>query len=553
MDYFDILLAKKLSGGGGGDIEVETLNATENGTYNAGTGKAYNPVVVAVPEPTLIAKSISQNGTYNASDDNADGYSSVTVDVEGYQIKNIANVPTDIASFSDGTDLPMLKLEVGIEAVQDLNGYDAPWPAGGGANKWDGVWELGEINSSDGVEVPSTTVWRSVNYTPIFDSNQYVFVVPNASENKRMKARFYASDKSYIGYSASDGTQVFSNVPFTPPSGAAYVRFAPNVSDIPEHIVALNYPSTVTTYAPYSNICPISGWSAVNVSVVGVNTWDEEWEVGNYNTTTGEPFGTTGIRSINLIPIKPNTIYRNIKGGTGGYIWALFYDSNKTLITGYNTGSQSSANASNITNITFTTPPNGAYMKIYATSGYGDTYNNDISINYPSTDTDYHAYNGQTYTIQLGSTYYGGKLDVVSGVLTVDRAEVDLGTLNWTAQTDSQGTYFRSSKPNGMKAVQSGVIPNALCSIYPTTTSSNVYDGSIAFSVGSEGYTFARDTRFADATAFKTAMDGVQLVYELATPLTVQLTPTQVKSLLNDNNIWADSGQIISGQYFAEL
>ena len=30
---------------------------------------------------TLITKNITQNGTYNASDDNADGYSSVTVDI----------------------------------------------------------------------------------------------------------------------------------------------------------------------------------------------------------------------------------------------------------------------------------------------------------------------------------------------------------------------------------------------------------------------------------------------------------------------------------------
>lgn len=33
--------------------------------------------------PTLITKSITQNGTYNAIDDNADGYSEVEVDVEG--------------------------------------------------------------------------------------------------------------------------------------------------------------------------------------------------------------------------------------------------------------------------------------------------------------------------------------------------------------------------------------------------------------------------------------------------------------------------------------
>lgn len=32
---------------------------------------------------TLITKAITQNGTYNASSDNADGYSSVTVNVSG--------------------------------------------------------------------------------------------------------------------------------------------------------------------------------------------------------------------------------------------------------------------------------------------------------------------------------------------------------------------------------------------------------------------------------------------------------------------------------------
>lgn len=51
MDYFDILLAKKLSGGGG-DITVEGLSVTENATYTAPEGKAYSPVVVNVPLPS---------------------------------------------------------------------------------------------------------------------------------------------------------------------------------------------------------------------------------------------------------------------------------------------------------------------------------------------------------------------------------------------------------------------------------------------------------------------------------------------------------------------
>ena len=56
---------------------------TENGTGIDVTD--YETVSVAVPgsSPTLITKSITANGTYNASSDNADGYSSVEVNVSG--------------------------------------------------------------------------------------------------------------------------------------------------------------------------------------------------------------------------------------------------------------------------------------------------------------------------------------------------------------------------------------------------------------------------------------------------------------------------------------
>ena len=38
MDYFDILLAKKLNGGGG-DITIEDLYVNANGEYRAPSGK----------------------------------------------------------------------------------------------------------------------------------------------------------------------------------------------------------------------------------------------------------------------------------------------------------------------------------------------------------------------------------------------------------------------------------------------------------------------------------------------------------------------------------
>ena len=46
------------------------------------------------------------------------------------------------------------------------------------------------------------------------------------------------------------------------------------------------------------------------------------------------------------------------------------------------------------------------------------------------------------------------------------------------------------------------------------------------------------------AADFKAAMSGVDFVYELATPIEIQLTPTEVRTLLGNNNIFADTGNI---------
>lgn len=67
------------AGGGSGDIEVEALSVTENGTYTADEGKAYSPVSVTVPQTTVESLSVTENGTYTAPEGKA--YSPVTVSV----------------------------------------------------------------------------------------------------------------------------------------------------------------------------------------------------------------------------------------------------------------------------------------------------------------------------------------------------------------------------------------------------------------------------------------------------------------------------------------
>ena len=78
-------------GGGSGSVVVTDVpNST-------GTTAA----VSADDVTTLTTKSITQNGTYNASSDSADGYSSVTVNVSG---SPSATQHTIHLEFSDNTD-----------------------------------------------------------------------------------------------------------------------------------------------------------------------------------------------------------------------------------------------------------------------------------------------------------------------------------------------------------------------------------------------------------------------------------------------------------------
>ena len=102
---------------------------------------------------------------------------------------------------------------------------------------------------------------------------------------------------------------------------------------------------------------------------------------------------------------------------------------------------------------------------------------------------------------------------------------VDLGTLEWVYYASSNAFYSRDLGSLIKAPEASGIMPNISCSLYPTTTSvgsnaaaANMPDKSITVRK-TNGYVYIRDTSYTDVTAFTTAMSGVYLYYELATPI----------------------------------
>ena len=166
------------------------------------------------------------------------------------------------------------------------------------------------------------------------------------------------------------------------------------------------------------------------------------------------------------------------------------------------------------------------------------------------------------YNISLTSagTVYGGTLDVVSGVLTVDKGFVTLdGTQtianrNWRATSNSVGWLYPYSLTQNVVPNSSAEVPDVISNRVKTASYSAAYNGtenncvSLVYDTSKVyGLAVRCDntllTTDAAINAFL-AENPIQVVYSLATPLTYQLSATEIKSLLGINNVWSDAGDV---------
>ena len=113
--------------------------------------------------------------------------------------------PAPILSISDAKPKPAKSLVVGMEPIQDLHGYDNPWPAGGGANKWDGTFNtLIPLEIASGTTVCLQCVLNDTSkYITLrtYDSNQTFLqsmITASVSGNINYGVLTLTSDATYI-------------------------------------------------------------------------------------------------------------------------------------------------------------------------------------------------------------------------------------------------------------------------------------------------------------------------------------------------------------------
>ncbi len=472
--------------------------------------------------------------------------------------------PTDtasgaIASFSDGADdIPLKSLVVNIDPIQDLHGYDSPWVGGGRKNLFQTTAQSKTENGVTWTVNADGTITVSGTATGYTD---FVVGYARVSSNMGMVTISGISTATNIAWASMTVRDANDNVLYTITAGETTAVCSCDLSQYPEAYsirvlvkrnnnvatsgtvkIQVEKGSAATDWTPYENICPISGWTEVGVEQSGINVWDEEWELGDISASHGQNISNDAtIRTANYIPVKPLAQYYAY-GAIDANVRSRFYDIDKNYI-GYVQENGMAFRCGTV----FTVPQNAYFIRISIQPSYGTTYNHDISINYPSTDHDYHPYQGRSITIDLGQTVYGAKLYPLDGKAVVDRAYFDGGEITWNkAENYNYGNFFTNTSP---LSKYFSTTPTVISSAYKSESNDFV-------SATADCYTWVRsvtsgirriyvkDTSKASMTAeeFRTAMTGVQFVYELAEPIEIQLTLHEVNSLLGVNNIWADTG-----------
>ena len=501
-----------------------------------------------------------------------------------------------IASFPDGSGLPMRSLVAQINPVQDLHGQSSPYPAGGGKNKFsyanisvkniyranvqqmgtdpNAFYLAGAAGTADNMQL-SVSSWAYVcawiGYQTTAETTLTVSCkVKNYSADCNGYIRIRYGDTQARESSTAAVTTFFNDVgqyqvtaTATIPSGK-YVglEFSPaakgseftltQYTEVTEYQLEIG--STATTFAPYSNICPISGHTGLSVEVRGKNL---------ANFVNGKGIATTGavvdnakrIATVDPISVVSGKSYvfsfRGDRPVVGAYaVWA-----GETLVR-------------RVINIASGTVLNTAdgdrfYVSVYDAAETSSTVAVTVEeaqgqVEFGSSASAYEPYTSTTTTVSwqdtAGTVYNGTATYNGDGTWTVvadyaiaeydgssDEAWEVLGNYRIRILLPRPGKTLTQCYSNYMKWIQT-IIPDYLTA------------GS--FMVGNYLNAYAP---YGDTTATSTwktylSENNLQIVYPLATPLTYTVTTSElISTLLGQNNVWHDANGDTTVTYQASI
>ena len=239
------------TGATGNGIQSTVLNADYTLTITFTDGTSYTtPSIRGEQGPAGPVSDVTVNGT-SVVDQNG-----VAVIKIPELVKTVQGNPIVI----DDAFGEVKNLDVELLPIQDLHGYDKPWSAGAGKNK---------INAQDATLTGAGYIYNGA------------LALPAGTYTMSLTWSGSGTPSASFGIFDGNGTALVSgshNFPytFTLSADAVTARFYAAVSGTYSKIM-IEQGSTATTYAPYENICPITGHDSVTVT---------DTDGDNTNTTT---------------------------------------------------------------------------------------------------------------------------------------------------------------------------------------------------------------------------------------------------------------------------
>ena len=293
-----------------------------------------------------------------------------------------------------------------------------------------------------------------------------------------------------------------------------------------DHVVATITPTQTGSGTPSpSNVRPFVGFSSVDIARCGKNLFNKNSQQiisgKRLSTSTGGTYSDGNFSVSHYIKVNPSEFYTLSTVYTSYF---CVYDENLVFKQG---GSWHDGQSIQM-------PSNVKYIRFDFPTADIDV----VQFEKGQQATTYEPYQGQTYTVQLGDTYYQAEIDLTDGVLRCRQKFAEFnGSEQWAIENGYRATHIVSDIKSN---TSNSTVPNILSSQFEATTPNTTWWGGTGVSVSLTNVllvAYGDYTKSADAWKTYLEENPLQVVYELATPIEIQLTPTQIALLENNNTI----------------
>lgn len=556
-----------------GDCQSATLAANSAASTATSAASSASAAAAAINNMTVSATVISSKSPPTVEISDVDSHKHITFGFPNRTDKANATVSPvitnafdeDVKTLENCADNMGMGIEIPISPVQDLHGYASPWVGGAGKNLFN-TGNLVNLYSNSNLDSVSATQDGNgviLTTTSSASGSPYVYLdlieITNADVGQTYTLScvpddFTPSNDYAFATCASDGTnRTGKTVTYTIVQGDVGLHLAVRLYGVASspstnfvyNNVQVEKSSTPTTFAPYKNICPISGFTGVDISRTGRNLANpvDARPSNIIQSTTGNMVGNGDHTAyVAFIPVKPfakytlsaTNIHKRESNTSNAYVNVVEYsEADRTTYLRRIVNSDSSDPS-----YTFTISRDAKYIRFSV--GVGAT---NVQLEMGENVSDFVPYTGcNEYNITFPSeagTVYGGTLTIDedgSGKLAVDRVSVKFSDASWTRSVSSGVVSYKYSA-TGKKSGYDTVISSA----YRTGTSSDAGEGTITGRTSNVNV-FIVDSRFESTDDWLADVGNETLVYELASADEYTLTPQQITSLFGITTIWNSIG-----------